>query len=350
MSETPIHDVMPWPPRLVMEVEARPALELLIGLSAATSAAEPHDETWAWPREGWSEELCDAVAACGERSGEAWLHLLGLALELPRPRPRARRPARRRRPARAPPPPRRGARPGVGDARRSRIARASAEGDEAAIEALLDHPRYDAGGRRSRCSLQCRPRRRRSGSSSRCASSRRRCSRPWRTPSWRESEPRRRRRVPAARPRAARPDRGGDTRYPRPRARVRARRARPARGRAPLLLLCQHRDARIICYPLPQTELDPEAALTERAVVVGRAIGDPRVRILRRLAEADATLDELAEAAGSRGRRRTTISRGSRGRAGRPSRECARYWYALRPEGVTDAQRAIGGLARPPSR
>jgi hypothetical protein len=32
MNESPIRDVMPWPPRLAIEVEARPALELLIGL------------------------------------------------------------------------------------------------------------------------------------------------------------------------------------------------------------------------------------------------------------------------------------------------------------------------------
>ena len=30
----------------VLEVEARPALELLIGLSAATSPKERHDESW----------------------------------------------------------------------------------------------------------------------------------------------------------------------------------------------------------------------------------------------------------------------------------------------------------------
>ena len=58
---------------------------ILIGLSAATSPNEPHEKSWVPERRAWSPELKDAIAAVGERSGEAWLHLLGLALELPSP-------------------------------------------------------------------------------------------------------------------------------------------------------------------------------------------------------------------------------------------------------------------------
>jgi hypothetical protein len=83
VNESTVRDVQPWPPRLVVEAEARAGLELLIGLSAATSAGEALEESWAWPRDGWSPALSGAVAATGERSGEAWLHLLGLALERP---------------------------------------------------------------------------------------------------------------------------------------------------------------------------------------------------------------------------------------------------------------------------
>ena len=152
MSETSVRDVMPWPPRLAVEVAARPALELLIGLSAATSATEPHEETWAWPRSGWSGELASAVAACGERSGEAWLHLLGLALELS-PSPALEFAE---------------ALGGVDalELRRHLVGvhvpawvtlvgadalEAAAEGDERAIAQLLDHPRYY--GTRARESL-----------------------------------------------------------------------------------------------------------------------------------------------------------------------------------------------------
>jgi DNA-binding transcriptional ArsR family regulator len=124
----------------------------------------------------------------------------------------------------------------------------------------------------------------------------------------------------------------------------------PHAGARPLLLLCQHRDARIICYPLPEEQLDPEAALAERAVAVGRAIGDPRrVRILRRLADADATLDELAEAAVLA--RSTTHYHLTQLRAGGlvTLRGNARgYLYALRPEGLAEAQRTLGALEQPP--
>jgi DNA-binding transcriptional ArsR family regulator len=125
----------------------------------------------------------------------------------------------------------------------------------------------------------------------------------------------------------------------------------PHEGARPLLLLCQHRDARIVCYPLPHEPLDPEAELSERAVAVGRAIGDARrVRILRRLVEADATLDELADAVGLA--RSTTHHHLTQLRAAGlvALRGNARgYWYALRPEGLAEAQRAIGGLALPPA-
>ncbi len=66
----------------------------------------------------------------------------------------------------------------------------------------------------------------------------------------------------------------------------------------PWLLLCQHRDARIICYPLPDGP-ESEDVLRARALALGRALGDQaRVAMLRRLAGGEAGLTELAEAAG----------------------------------------------------
>ncbi|HZS24113.1 MAG TPA: winged helix-turn-helix domain-containing protein [Gaiellaceae bacterium] len=68
----------------------------------------------------------------------------------------------------------------------------------------------------------------------------------------------------------------------------------PHAAARPWLLLCQHDRTRIICYPLPE-----ETSVEERAVALGRALGDDgRVRMLRRLARGDATLAELATEAG----------------------------------------------------
>lgn len=67
----------------------------------------------------------------------------------------------------------------------------------------------------------------------------------------------------------------------------------------PWLLLCQHRDARVICYPVPAHTVDAEEAIRERALQLGRALGDERrVHILRRLVAGAATLGELADDAG----------------------------------------------------
>lgn len=356
MSETAVRDVMPWPPRLAVEVEARPALELLIGLSAATSVAEPHEETWAWPRTGWSEELASAVAACGERSGEAWLHLLGLALELP-PSPALEFVE---------------ALGGIDalELRRHLVGvyvpawvalvgadalEAAAAGDERATAALLEHPRYY--GTRARESL-----------STLLAVS---------------AEETRDRLLAALRlfaeevfaPRAEDVMSRIETEAASTRARAETLEPRdliaavthgylydpepefarvvlvPHEGARPLLLLCQHRDARVICYPLAHEPLDPEAELAERAVAIGRALGDARrVRILRRLVTSDATLDELAEDVGLA--RSTTHHHLTQLRAAglvALGGNARGYWYALRPEGLAEALRAIGGLALPPT-
>ena len=346
---------MPWP-RLAVEVEARHALELLIGLSAATSVAEPHEETWAWPRTGWSDELAAAVAACGERSGEAWLHLLGFALELP-------------------------SSPALGfvealdtidplELRRHLVGvyvpawvtlvgddalESAAAGDERAIAALLDHPRYY--GTRARDSLTTLLAVPPEETKGRLLAALRLFAEEVFAP--REAEVLERLAAEAEATRAR-----AEILEPRdliaavtrgylydPEPELTRVVLVPHEGARPLLLLCQHRDARVICYPLPQERLDPEEELAERAVAVGRAIGDARrVRILRRLVASDATLDELAEAVGLA--RSTTHHHLTQLRAAGlvALRGNARgYWYALRPEGLAEAQRAIGGLALPPA-
>ena len=354
---TTIRDVQPWPPRLVVEVEARPALELLVGLSAATSGGESLEESWAWPRAGWSAALARAVQAAGERSGEAWLHLLGLALELPAstaagfvdaleevdPLELRRHLVGVHVPA------------WVTLVGADALERAAA-GDEDAIATLLEHPRYYAGRAREALPdlLQGSAEETKVRVLDGAASLRGRGLLP---PGGRDHE---RRWSPAPRQLAAVPEAlaprelivdvtRGYLYEPEPEfARVVLV---PHVGSRPLLLLCQHRDARVICYPLAEEPRDPEASLAERAVAVGRALGDGRrVQILRRLALAEATLDELAEATGLA--KSTTHHHLTQLRAAGlvALRGNARgYWYALRPEGLTDAQRAIGELTQAPA-
>lgn len=118
----------------------------------------------------------------------------------------------------------------------------------------------------------------------------------------------------------------------------------------PSLLLLQHRESRVICYPLPREHLDPEAALAERAVSIGRALADEsRVRILRRLAAGSATLDEVADDVGLarstahhhlaqlRAAGLVTVHGNARG-----------YSFVLRADGLDEARRTPSALARRP--
>jgi DNA-binding transcriptional ArsR family regulator len=108
---------------------------------------------------------------------------------------------------------------------------------------------------------------------------------------------------------------------------------------SPWLLLCQHRDARLICYAVERATRDVEEALGERALALGRALADPRrIRILRRLVAGEASLGELAETAGlakstahhhlSQLRSAGLVTMGG---------NAAGYWYRLRPDGVREA-------------
>jgi DNA-binding transcriptional ArsR family regulator len=119
---------------------------------------------------------------------------------------------------------------------------------------------------------------------------------------------------------------------------------------SPWLLLCQHRDSRLICYAIEQAPRDPEEALGERALRLGRALADERrIRILRRLVAAEASLTELAEAAGLakstahhhlaqlRAAGLVTLRGNAQG-----------YWYLLRPEGFAEARGTLGDLLSAP--
>jgi DNA-binding transcriptional ArsR family regulator len=115
---------------------------------------------------------------------------------------------------------------------------------------------------------------------------------------------------------------------------------------SPWLLLCQHRDARLICYPVDPTPKDVEEALGERALRLGRALADERrIRILRRLVAGEASLGELAETA--RLAKSTAHHHLSQLRAAglvTMGGNAAGYWYRLNPDGVRDARALLGEL------
>jgi DNA-binding transcriptional ArsR family regulator len=104
----------------------------------------------------------------------------------------------------------------------------------------------------------------------------------------------------------------------------------PHEAARPWLLLCQHGDARIICYPVPA---DAEPSLEEEGVRLGRALADEqRMRILRRLVAGDASLAELADSVGlakSTAHHHLALLR----EAGLVTLHgnARRYWYSLRP-------------------
>lgn len=343
-------------PVQALDVEARPALELLIGLSAATSPGVAHGESWVPAPSEWSEELREAVGQAGERSGEAWLHLLGLALELPSTDARAFAegiarldPVELRRhlvglhvPA------------WVSLVGASTLERA-ATGDRGAIAKLLAHPRYYASRAADALPplLKVPP----AKTKQRVVAVLRRFSTDVFAP--REQEIM----APIVDAAAAARELAATTptlqalieKVTRgylyePEPELDRMVLVPHIGARPLLLLCQHRDARVICYPVAAERLDPEASLAEQTILLGRALGDGRrVGILRQLAAGDATLDELADAAGlakstahhhlAQLRAAGLVALGGNARG---------YWYALRADGLAEAQQTIGELARPP--
>jgi DNA-binding transcriptional ArsR family regulator len=120
----------------------------------------------------------------------------------------------------------------------------------------------------------------------------------------------------------------------------------PHLAAAPWLLLCQHRESRLICYPIERPSADAAEALADRALRLGRALADERrLLILRRLVEGDASLGDLAEVAGlakstahhhlSQLRAAGLVTMGGNARG---------YWYRLRPEGAGEAATVLREL------
>lgn len=118
---------------------------------------------------------------------------------------------------------------------------------------------------------------------------------------------------------------------------------------SPWLLLCQHRETRLICYAIERPAGDVEEALGGRALRLGRALADERrIRILRRLVAGEASLGELAETAGlakstahhhlSQLRAAGLVTMGGNARG---------YWYRLRLDGIAEARALLGELLVP---
>jgi DNA-binding transcriptional ArsR family regulator len=326
--EPTVRDVMPAPSGLHVEVRAGAPFELLIAMSASAS---------------------------GEGSGELWLHLLGLALELPASLDAAgfvdavsaTQAAELRRHL-----------VGVHVPAWREVAGAetlerAAAGDRAAASELLRNDRYYAGKARDALGgilpLSAAQTKRRIVADLRRFVDDAFGKQEREAVALLEEDARAQRRVAAARGGEAliAAATGGYVYEPEPEfARVVLI---PHLAAAPWLLLCQHRDARLICYPVERQPDDAGEAVAERALRLGRALGDERrIRILRRLVAGEASLGELAEASGLakstahhhlahlRAAGLVTLRGNARG-----------YWYGLRAEGLGEARSLLGELFLP---
>lgn len=298
--ETYVHDASA-PSKLTVEVRAAPALELLIGLSTLTGRRGETD-SWVPELRDCSAELNAAVAAVGSRSGELWLHLLGLALELPAEDAASFADA-------------------VSHVSASELRRhlvgvyvpawrhvagaetleRAARGDADAANALLANERYYAGYAKDALTLLLPL-----GASltrRRVVDVLRRFAAEVFAPVEERAMAKLEAEAKAKQALATRVSASaliasaakGFTYEPEPEA------SRvilvPHQAARPWLLLCQHRDLRIICYPAPDER--EEEALDAQILQLGQALADPtRIQILRRLADGEASLTELADLTG----------------------------------------------------
>jgi DNA-binding transcriptional ArsR family regulator len=329
-----VHDATAAAQPLRADVLAGRAFELLIGLSTLTRADR------STTRPGWvpelascSPELRHAVGLVGARSAELWLHLLGLALERPDDIVGAVRetPAAELR------------RHLVGvhvPAWRTLVGAAALEAAAAGDPALLDHERYYAGQAREALGVllpltAAQTKRRVLGVLERFAAEA--FDEAVVTELERDADAKRRLELPPLR---LIEEATAGYRYE-PESELDRVVLVPHAAARPWLLLCQHRRARLICYPLQVGE-----GLEERALLLGRALADDgRIRMLRRLAAGDATLAELAETAGVA--RSTAHHHLAHLRAAgivTMHGNARAYWFTLRRDGLADARRLLGEL------
>jgi len=342
---------MPAASGLVVEARAGASFELLIGLSVLSDPRrDAVERTWVPPLGECPAPLQRALARVADNAGETWLHLVGLALELPATDPREFVDALERLDAR--------------EFRRHLVGvhvptwraivgadtlERAAAGHAQSIRHLLASDRYYGGRARDALAtvlpLTAAQTKRRFVDTMRHFAPL--LARHERELTARLVDDARRKRTAAA---AAPPERviasatGGYTYEPEPEFRRVILIPHLAAGAS--LFLCQHRDARVICYPVGQ-ESRGERDVDARLIALGKALSDPaRVRILRRLVDGEASLAELAEVAGVakstahhhlgalRAARLVTMRGNARG-----------YWYALRHEGLGEARALLAELA-----
>jgi DNA-binding transcriptional ArsR family regulator len=347
--EQRVRNVMPATGGLVVETRAGAAFELLVGLSVLRDD-ERRDGAWVPRFEDCPAAVKRAVERVGDGAGETWLHLLGLALELPAVS--ARQFVQeleqidelefRRHLLGVHVPTWRAI---VGS---ETLERAAAR-DSGAIRELLSSERYYAGRARDSLSvvLPLTPRqtkRRFLDALQRFAAVFERHGAEV-VPELEDDARRRRDAATNASAESVIASATGGYVYE-PEPEFRRVILVPQVAASPSLLLCQHRDARVICYPLADRAGEE---LDDRIVRLGKALGDPaRVRIVRRLVRGEASLGELAETAGlakSTAHHHLTALRAAglvvlRGNA-------RGYWYTLRIEGVADAHSLLTELLAP---
>jgi DNA-binding transcriptional ArsR family regulator len=348
--EQKIHDASA-APGLAVDVRADPAFELLVGLSTLTAERPPEQPSWLPARlAACSRELQRAIDEVGPEAGEVWLHLLGLALEAPVSTAHAFVEAV------AATEPRDLRRHLVGLwvpswrflAGEETLERAAA-GERAAIETLLAHDRYYAG--RARVSLERLLPLGAKETKSRLLAVLRRFHDEVFAPS---AEGVMAALAADAEAKRALSARIGPDALITAAARGFVYEREPEASRVvlaphlaarPWLLLCQHRDARIICYPAAEPG-ETERDVQERALALGRALADEgRILILRRLATGAASLNEVTELTGlarSTAHHHLTQLRAAglvviRGNA-------RAYRYALREDAVADAGAVLAEL------
>jgi DNA-binding transcriptional ArsR family regulator len=300
----PVRDAMAAQAPLRVDVEAGAPFELLIGMYATGTPSEEREAGWAPRLEDCPPRTRAALTDLGERAGEIWLHLLGLALEQPGAVAStfvasvgAVQPLELRRhllgvyvPA-------------WNELIGGDVLERAVRGDGRAAKRLLTHDRYYGGRARESLAglLPLTP-----------AETKRRvvdALGAYAEEVFRPEEARLRLQLQAeqdAKSLLA--------------ASVSARELITASARGyvyepepefsrvvlvphvaarPWTLLCQHRDARVICYGIEEPELDPERARADRLERLGRALGDSkRVAILLRLRHSPATFAELAAEVG----------------------------------------------------
>jgi biotin operon repressor len=314
-----------------------PAFELLAGLYATGTPADSGASAWAPPGHG-------ALAAIGDESGELWLHLLGLALELDA----STAADWVERVAEVDAPELRRHLVGVHVPAWRQVAGAetlerAAGGDADAVQALLANARYYAG--RARESLSFLLPLDAAETKELVVTALRAYERDAFAPY--EADVTAQLAADVEGKRAYRGydlvDRAaGGYRYETEPGFDRVVLI-PHLAARPRLLLCQHETTRIICYPARTHERGED----ERLVALGRALGDPkRLALLKRLQQGDASLGALADELGLA--KSTTHHHLGRLRAAgliALAGNAAGYRYTIAPDGFTDAETLLAGFA-----